>query len=353
MTAPLELITVGRISVDLYADAPGRRVRRAAALREVDRRHGHQRRRRRRPARPARRGVHQGRRRPASADYVRAKLAGFGVDTRFVGTDPRLRTPLAFAALTPPEDPELLFYREPAAPDMQLTPDDVDVDEVRSARRVLGGRLVDGRGAGPLDGRRAAGGTRPRRATPSSTSTTAPTLWADAADARRLIGAAIDAATVAIGNRAECEVAVGTADPDEAAGRLLERGRGDRRRQARRRRCARGDRARRRPSCRRGRWRWSAGSGPATRSAAPSSTGCWRAGRRSGRSPTPTPPARSSPSRLMCADAMPTDVRDRRADGARVGDACRTQQFRDLIDVRVYDPDRIAEALAARTAGPR
>ena len=33
-----------------------------------------------------------------------------------------LRTPLAFAALTPPEDPELLFYRQPAAPDMQLAP---------------------------------------------------------------------------------------------------------------------------------------------------------------------------------------------------------------------------------------
>ena len=63
--------------------------------------------------------------------YVRAKLTELGVDTRFVGTDHVLRTPLAFAALTPPEDPELLFYREPAAPDMQLVPDDVDAATVR------------------------------------------------------------------------------------------------------------------------------------------------------------------------------------------------------------------------------
>ena len=41
---------------------------------------------------------------------------------------------------------------------------------------------------------------------------------------------------MAIGNRAECEIAVGTDDPDEAADRLLARGPAWRHRQARRRR---------------------------------------------------------------------------------------------------------------------
>ena len=153
---------------------------------------------------------------------MRAKLAELGVDTRFVGTDPALRTPLAFAALTPPEDPELLFYREPAAPDMQLVPDDVDADAVRDVAGAVGRRLGDGRGAGPLDDRSGCWrDARPGARTPCSTSTTGPMLWADPDDARRLIGGAVDAATVAIGNRAECEIAVGTADPDEAARRLL------------------------------------------------------------------------------------------------------------------------------------
>ena len=108
MTAPLELITVGRVSVDLYADEAG------AGFQEPQRfvksiggtatnvavaaaRLGH------RTAVITKVGD------DPFGEYVRAKLVSFGVDVRFVGTEPGLRTPLAFAALTPPEDPELLF----------------------------------------------------------------------------------------------------------------------------------------------------------------------------------------------------------------------------------------------------
>ena len=45
--------------------------------------------------------------------YIRAALEGFGVDASFVGTDPVLRTPLAFCEIHPPDDFPLLFYREP------------------------------------------------------------------------------------------------------------------------------------------------------------------------------------------------------------------------------------------------
>ena len=54
-------------------------------------------------------------------DYVRAALRGFGVDDRFVGTDAELHTPIVFCELLPPESPSILFYREPSAPDMQLS----------------------------------------------------------------------------------------------------------------------------------------------------------------------------------------------------------------------------------------
>src|SRR4051812_33218954 len=43
-------------------------------------------------------------------EYVRDALAGFGVDARFVGTDPRLRTPLVFCEIYPPDRFPLLFY---------------------------------------------------------------------------------------------------------------------------------------------------------------------------------------------------------------------------------------------------
>ena len=49
-------------------------------------------------------------------------------------------------------------------------------------------------------------------------------FWRTEDEARRTIGAAVDHATVAVGNRAECEIAVGTANPDAAADALLDRG---------------------------------------------------------------------------------------------------------------------------------
>ena len=51
-----------------------------------------------------------------------------------------------------------------------------------------------------------------------------PVFWPSPQDARREYDRMLDAVTVAVGNRAEVEVAVGTADPEEAARRLLDRG---------------------------------------------------------------------------------------------------------------------------------
>jgi len=64
-------------------------------------------------------------------DFVRMAMEGFGVDPSYVGTAPDLQTPVVFCALDPPEDPPLLFYRQPIAPDLMLTRDDVPWDLVR------------------------------------------------------------------------------------------------------------------------------------------------------------------------------------------------------------------------------
>src|SRR3954467_1400965 len=63
--------------------------------------------------------------------YIRQALEGFGVDSQFVGTSEDLLTPVVFCELNPPEDPPLLFYRLPVAPDLTLTADDVPWDVVR------------------------------------------------------------------------------------------------------------------------------------------------------------------------------------------------------------------------------
>jgi 5-dehydro-2-deoxygluconokinase len=62
--------------------------------------------------------------------YVRRALTEFGVDASYVETHPTLRTPLVFCELFPPDRFPLLFYREPTAPDLQLESYPPEVREV-------------------------------------------------------------------------------------------------------------------------------------------------------------------------------------------------------------------------------
>jgi 5-dehydro-2-deoxygluconokinase len=156
-------------------------------------------------------------------DYVRAALAGFGVSADFVGTAEDLLTPVVFCALNPPADPPLLFYRLPTAPDLTLGEADVPWREVAEVPLLW----VTGTGvsAEPArDTQRTILEHRGRRAHTVLDLDYRPMFWSDVDSARREIGWMLDHVTVAVGNRAEVEVAVGTADPDDAAKRLLDRG---------------------------------------------------------------------------------------------------------------------------------
>src|SRR5262245_62949152 len=113
----LELLAVGRVSVDLYAEQLGVPIREVRTFRKslggtatnV-------------AVAAARLGRRAAVLTKVGADpfgvYVRAALRGFGVSADFVGTADGLLTPVVFAAMDPPEDPVLLFYRLPTAPDL-------------------------------------------------------------------------------------------------------------------------------------------------------------------------------------------------------------------------------------------
>ena len=66
--------------------------------------------------------------------FVRNELAGLGVDNRYVTTHDEYPTPVTFCEIFPPDNFPLYFYRRPSAPDLQIRPDEIDVDAVRSAR---------------------------------------------------------------------------------------------------------------------------------------------------------------------------------------------------------------------------
>jgi 5-dehydro-2-deoxygluconokinase len=222
MTTP-DVLTIGRISVDLYTEQPGVSLNEATTFRKsiggtstnV-------------AIAAARLGCHAATVTKVGADpfgdYVRHALEHtFGVDVRWVGVDPDLRTPLAFAVLDPPEDPTVFFYREPRAPDQDLRPDDVDLDVVREVAVLW---LPASRVAWEpsRSTTHAVLEARGRRAHTILDLDWRPMFWASAAEASAQIAPLLDHVTIAIGNRAECEIAVGTGDPDVAADRLLERG---------------------------------------------------------------------------------------------------------------------------------
>lgn len=223
MTAgPFEVLTIGRVSVDLYPLQIG------VPLAEVESfgkflggsptnvavaaaRLGH------RSAVITKVGA------DGFGEFVRAALGRFGVDDRFVGTDPDLRTPLVFAEVHPPDHFPLLFYRQPKAPDMNITPDDVDMDAVREA--VIFWTTGTGLSDEPSRSTTlAALEARSRRGHTVHDLDFRPMFWDSVAQAGRHQRQALSNATVVVGNREECTVAVGDGEPSEQAKRLLDLG---------------------------------------------------------------------------------------------------------------------------------
>jgi 5-dehydro-2-deoxygluconokinase len=156
--------------------------------------------------------------------YVRDALRGFGVDPRWVGTHPTLRTPIVFCEIFPPDDFPLLFYREPQAPDMTLAVDELDLDAIRAARVFW----TTGTGLSAEPSRSATLAALTARDGGGAITVHdldhRPVFWPDASEAGAWARRALAHATVAVGNRDEVAVAVGTRDPHAASAALLDLG---------------------------------------------------------------------------------------------------------------------------------
>ncbi|SDQ56971.1 5-dehydro-2-deoxygluconokinase [Microbacterium sp. cf332] len=155
--------------------------------------------------------------------YVRRELLRLGVSDRFVDVVPQLNTPVTFCEIFPPDHFPLYFYREPIAPDLVVEPGDVDLDAVRDAR--LFWSTVTGLSREPSRAAHFAA-WRARERSPLTVLDLdyRPMFWEGAEAARAQVALALEHVTVAVGNREECEIAVGETDPDRAADALLERG---------------------------------------------------------------------------------------------------------------------------------
>ena len=174
--------------------------------------------------------------------FVRAELARLGVDNQFVVTNDEYPTPVTFCEIFPPDDFPLYFYRRPKAPDLQIVADDIDSDAVKSARlywsTVTGLSEEPSRSAhfaawearsgasdGPTsEGQGTTGNSLSRAPLTVLDLDYRPMFWDSPAAATEQVQRALAHVTVAVGNREECEVAVGESNPRKAAEALLDLG---------------------------------------------------------------------------------------------------------------------------------
>ncbi len=155
--------------------------------------------------------------------YVRNELAALGVDNRYVTTHGEYPTPVTFCEIFPPDDFPLYFYRKPSAPDLQIQPDEIDADAVRNAR--LYWSTVTGLSEEPSRSAHfAAWEARGRAPLTVLDLDYRPMFWETPAAATEQVQRALQHVTVAVGNREECEIAIGETNPHRAADALLDLG---------------------------------------------------------------------------------------------------------------------------------
>jgi 5-dehydro-2-deoxygluconokinase len=217
-----EVITIGRIGVDIYPQQIGVGLEdvesfgkflggSAANVAVAAARHGH------RSAVITRVGD------DPFGRFLRRALKGYDVSDAFVREVAHLPTPVTFCEIFPPDDFPLYFYREPKAPDLEIHTEELDLDAIRAAdifwATVTGLSQEPSRSAtlAALEARGRAGIT-------VLDLDYRPMFWPHPEEATAAVQQALQYATVAVGNREECEVAVGETEPARAAAALRERG---------------------------------------------------------------------------------------------------------------------------------
>nr|MBA3530136.1 5-dehydro-2-deoxygluconokinase [Propionibacteriaceae bacterium] len=155
--------------------------------------------------------------------FVRRALRELGVDDSHVVVNSEYATPVTFCEIFPPDDFPLYFYRKPTAPDMQVRPADIDFDAVRDTDLMW--LSVTGLSEEPSrESHFEVLAARDRKRFTVLDLDYRPMFWQTPAAATEQVQKVLPLVTVAVGNREECEVAVGETDPEKAADALLEAG---------------------------------------------------------------------------------------------------------------------------------
>jgi 5-dehydro-2-deoxygluconokinase len=215
MPEPFEVLTMGRIGVDLYPQQVGVGLDKvesfgkylggsASNVAVAAARYG------RRTAVITRTGE------DPFGTFLHTALRGYGVDDRYVTSVKNLPTPVTFCEIFPPDDFPLYFYRLPKAPDLEIYRDELDTDAIREAGVFWA--TVTGLSEEPSrTATLAALEARARKDITVLDLDYRPMFWPSREEARRWVQQALPHVTVAVGNLDECETAVGEREPLAAA----------------------------------------------------------------------------------------------------------------------------------------
>jgi 5-dehydro-2-deoxygluconokinase len=155
--------------------------------------------------------------------FIHQELLRLGVSDSFVSGVEGLPTPVVFCEIFPPDDFPLYFYREPKAPDLVINTDELDLAAIKDAKIYWS--TVTGLSQEPSrTAHFAAWDARARKQHTILDLDYRPMFWSSPELATEQVEKALKYATIAIGNKEECEVAVGETEPTRAADALLERG---------------------------------------------------------------------------------------------------------------------------------
>ena len=155
--------------------------------------------------------------------FIHNELVRLGVSDVFVSGVANLNTPVVFCEIFPPDNFPLYFYRDPIAPDLIINADELDLNAIRDAKLLW--LTVTGLSKEPSrTAHHVALDARAKKEHTVLDLDYRAMFWNSAEEASQEVSKAIDKVTIAIGNKEECEVAVGETDPIRAADALLERG---------------------------------------------------------------------------------------------------------------------------------
>ncbi|HMG29198.1 MAG TPA: 5-dehydro-2-deoxygluconokinase [Jiangellaceae bacterium] len=222
MTAtPFEVLTMGRVGVDVYPEQVG------VGLEEVETFRSYL---GGSPTNVAVAAARYGRRSATitkvGADpfgrLVRHAFARYGLDDRYLSEVPGLQTPVTFCEMFPPDRFPIYFYRS-GAPDLTIAPEELDLDAIGAADvfwATVTGLSVEPSRSATLAALRARDGNGRTILDLDYR----PTLWSSVQEARHHAREAMTHADVVVGNIDEFDMALGARDAKAAAQAALDAG---------------------------------------------------------------------------------------------------------------------------------